>query len=98
MIRRPPRSTLFPYTTLFRSQAAKIGEFAQAHTIAPNSIRGRAYQAINAALNGLSTKFDTPAYRVLFLNAGPGPGAGRLTVGHLLEPTDVNERNNEIEA
>src|SRR3712207_8862532 len=27
MIRRPPRSTLFPYTTLFRSRiAARIGE------------------------------------------------------------------------
>src|SRR5258708_37567867 len=25
MIRRPPRSTLFPYTTLFRSQAAALG-------------------------------------------------------------------------
>src|SRR2546429_5914051 len=25
MIRRPPRSTLFPYTTLFRSPAAAIG-------------------------------------------------------------------------
>src|SRR5256885_11814160 len=25
MIRRPPRSTLFPYTTLFRSRAASIG-------------------------------------------------------------------------
>src|SRR2546421_8939048 len=24
MIRRPPRSTLFPYTTLFRSHSAKI--------------------------------------------------------------------------
>src|SRR3712207_8830163 len=24
MIRRPPRSTLFPYTTLFRSQRSKI--------------------------------------------------------------------------
>src|SRR2546430_4559393 len=24
MIRRPPRSTLFPYTTLFRSQATEI--------------------------------------------------------------------------
>src|SRR6267142_7105699 len=24
MIRRPPRSTLFPYTTLFRSQAARF--------------------------------------------------------------------------
>src|SRR6266704_4043576 len=26
MIRRPPRSTLFPYTTLFRSQALDAGE------------------------------------------------------------------------
>src|SRR2546425_4891773 len=26
MIRRPPRSTLFPYTTLFRSQAIGEGE------------------------------------------------------------------------
>src|SRR5256885_12952235 len=25
MIRRPPRSTLFPYTTLFRSLAANLG-------------------------------------------------------------------------
>src|SRR5258708_30486676 len=36
MIRRPPRSTLFPYTTLFRSQrAAVLGcaglEFVQRH-------------------------------------------------------------------
>src|SRR2546428_8124149 len=27
MIRRPPRSTLFPYTTLFRSLLGKIGVF-----------------------------------------------------------------------
>src|SRR2546425_8612613 len=26
MIRRPPRSTLFPYTTLFRSEAKERGE------------------------------------------------------------------------
>src|SRR2546427_4684674 len=26
MIRRPPRSTLFPYTTLFRSRATRIGQ------------------------------------------------------------------------
>src|SRR5260370_40410462 len=26
MIRRPPRSTLFPYTTLFRSQVGMLGE------------------------------------------------------------------------
>src|SRR6266404_3639808 len=28
MIRRPPRSTLFPYTTLFRSRPFGIGDFA----------------------------------------------------------------------
>src|SRR2546425_8313296 len=26
MIRRPPRSTLFPYTTLFRSRDAELGQ------------------------------------------------------------------------
>src|SRR2546425_8257341 len=29
MIRRPPRSTLFPYTTLFRSREAQVLELAQ---------------------------------------------------------------------
>src|SRR3712207_9128884 len=28
MIRRPPRSTLFPYTTLFRSDIIKAGKFS----------------------------------------------------------------------
>src|SRR2546426_1814917 len=31
MIRRPPRSTLFPYTTLFRSAAEELGPFALAY-------------------------------------------------------------------
>src|SRR2546428_5327030 len=29
MIRRPPRSTLFPYTTLFRSRYRSVGIFAR---------------------------------------------------------------------
>src|SRR3712207_8509374 len=29
MIRRPPRSTLFPYTTLFRSQSDDLDQFAR---------------------------------------------------------------------
>src|SRR3712207_7405283 len=32
MIRRPPRSTLFPYTTLFRSDVERVAE--QAHVAA----------------------------------------------------------------
>src|SRR5258708_24423796 len=34
MIRRPPRSTLFPYTTLFRSSCAAAVSPRQAHTVA----------------------------------------------------------------
>src|SRR3712207_7766823 len=33
MIRRPPRSTLFPYTTLFRSRGADRGGAAQARPV-----------------------------------------------------------------
>src|SRR3712207_8658750 len=31
MIRRPPRSTLFPYTTLFRSEDRPVGDAARRH-------------------------------------------------------------------
>src|SRR2546430_8743247 len=31
MIRRPPRSTLFPYTTLFRSQSVELGGLERQH-------------------------------------------------------------------
>src|SRR3712207_7109662 len=33
MIRRPPRSTLFPYTTLFRSQVVGAGEILHGHDL-----------------------------------------------------------------
>src|SRR2546422_4222475 len=39
MIRRPPRSTLFPYTTLFRSLLARAPR--QAHGGAVRRVRGR---------------------------------------------------------
>src|SRR5438132_9090315 len=39
MLRRPPRSTLFPYTTLFRSPAARSAELVAS--------RGRCHRAAN---------------------------------------------------
>src|SRR3989442_3673833 len=38
MIRRPPRSTLFPYTTLFRSQTAHIQRHVRERP--PEGVRG----------------------------------------------------------
>src|SRR3712207_7380319 len=35
MIRRPPRSTLFPYTTLFRSLGVRRGGDGEAHLVRP---------------------------------------------------------------
>src|SRR3712207_7828397 len=40
MIRRPPRSTLFPYTTLFRSTLALMLAAARRIPAADNSLRG----------------------------------------------------------
>src|SRR2546422_3642002 len=42
MIRRPPRSTLFPYTTLFRSgwHAAAVGGAAGAGRAGPRGLHG----------------------------------------------------------
>src|SRR5256886_9201499 len=40
MIRRPPRSTLFPYTTLFRSRPGRSPSAAEC-PLAPGAPRGR---------------------------------------------------------
>src|SRR3712207_8468801 len=45
MIRRPPRSTLFPYTTLFRSAADRLAEHSRKHGFAP-------FHTISAVLRG----------------------------------------------
>src|SRR3712207_9009582 len=41
MIRRPPRSTLFPYTTLFRSRHADAGAGAGARLPVERGLRAR---------------------------------------------------------
>ena len=43
MIRRPPRSTLFPYTTLFRSDANRFLKQYGAYKQAPEITRKRIY-------------------------------------------------------
>src|SRR5215475_14690516 len=39
MIRRPPRSTLFPYTTLFRSPSARSWSFSSRWALGPGGRR-----------------------------------------------------------
>src|SRR5256885_6664857 len=41
MIRRPPRSTLFPYTTLFRSQSFSLRSAGDLSSAAPSDTPGQ---------------------------------------------------------
>src|SRR2546426_5218104 len=52
MIRRPPRSTLFPYTTLFRSE----GERRMGAQCARREVRWRAWASIRALLSPVERK------------------------------------------
>src|SRR3712207_8284436 len=53
MIRRPPRSTLFPYTTLFRSAAN--GQATQTHQVTTTLDRWRPYRWRARAVAGSTT-------------------------------------------
>src|SRR5258708_11320675 len=61
MIRRPPRSTLFPYTTLFRSKVAL--EYAERMTITSQSIDdalfARLKQRVIDTLDRKSTRLNS---------------------------------------
>src|SRR2546427_9493884 len=50
MIRRPPRSTLFPYTTLFRSAALLLPALSKAKV---NTLKRRAELEINAIASAI---------------------------------------------
>src|SRR3712207_9366109 len=64
MIRRPPRSTLFPYTTLFRSWAGLFAEFARAlgAEVDPSKVFETLF---TAALDGASDGGGMLAYNYL---------------------------------
>src|SRR2546427_3204909 len=64
MIRRPPRSTLFPYTTLFRSQPRALqqgdrGARAARHGDHPHRERGGGRDAGGGARRGLRSEEHT---------------------------------------
>src|SRR2546426_6792777 len=70
MIRRPPRSTLFPYTTLFRSVSTSIGEADQ----------GRE----NEQKERRMSKVVAPALSQQATGAGPDRKSTRLNSSHLV--------------
>src|SRR5256885_13104134 len=65
MIRRPPRSTLFPYTTLFRSLMRICGGNSIANVTSGTPGGAGVTQAFNvASLNGVTDATTATAYSV----------------------------------
>src|SRR2546430_10677894 len=85
MIRRPPRSTLFPYTTLFRSVVVGVNEYADDQAIP--SVPAPDYSALAAAqrrrVAQLRGKRKTGAVKSAL---GALVAAARETSAALLEP------------
>src|SRR3712207_8786840 len=66
MIRRPPRSTLFPYTTLFRSQSIRARRGIDSHSALPGGVVRRLYRpapAGSTAARALFPPTDAVAVR-----------------------------------
>src|SRR2546429_4486374 len=61
MIRRPPRSTLFPYTTLFRSVGKWLVDLGE---VPAASLKGVPEEFNKAELDGWSTTSETPSGRL----------------------------------
>src|SRR3712207_6968784 len=62
MIRRPPRSTLFPYTTLFRSTSGSSPSMAWRPS---GTLRTEAYPLSRRASDGLRSRTVWPYYSSL---------------------------------
>src|SRR3989475_1873238 len=82
MIRRPPRSTLFPYTTLFRSRVRLPGHRGRSHRVVRAGGRG-AHGAAGA---------DRPCHASHRRRAGAGCGCRRVRRGVDAEQRDEHPR------
>src|SRR3989442_15948414 len=70
MIRRPPRSTLFPYTTLFRSLLAGLGYNGRGVAMAP--MMGRLLARLALGVPAAELGFPVTAMRPVPLHALSG--------------------------
>ena len=66
MIRRPPRSTLFPYTTLFRSSSAKVARFSVEHDLTGGEFLAGIPGTIGGALAMNAGAFGGETWNVVY--------------------------------
>src|SRR3989475_6700188 len=80
MIRRPPRSTLFPYTTLFRSRPVVAG-------LVGEGVAGGLAAVVAVAEGAVGVEGHAPVGRVAELGGGEG-----VALGVRVEGEDADRR------
>src|SRR5687767_15628123 len=85
MLRRPPRSTLFPYTTLFRSRSGKSSANG-------NPERGLDQEDVGAGGGQRSKRIADPDARAEHL------GAGAILLPHHVERARSEEHTSELQS
>src|SRR5436309_8402315 len=75
MIRRPPRSTLFPYTTLFRSQNGPLSSISTPPELLPGSAKSgvpecgyriEKFRVLNLASDRKSTRLNSSHVKISY--------------------------------
>src|SRR3712207_9042871 len=88
MIRRPPRSTLFPYTTLFRSPAASLEPVERA-----GAGRRAVQPAVQLPRAALGHRFGAGVGDGVRLDDGVADGVSRLRGGGVSGEDDRSEED-----
>src|SRR5256884_9958756 len=87
MIRRPPRSTLFPYTTLFRSPRPRVAARGPARSRGTGRRRGRYGTA--ARPDRCGNRCDGIGARYVGRGRAPAPPEGEPAVGRRVRGSTV---------
>src|SRR3989442_7058952 len=99
MIRRPPRSTLFPYTTLFRSKVVKDRPLREDPEVAPELAHFHAARRAALRQDRKSTRLNSSHVRISYAvfclkkkKIHSKCHESQLSNGHLNEVTDNESR------
>src|SRR3712207_9312690 len=88
MIRRPPRSTLFPYTTLFRSKGARSFGFDQITEYLVRKVHETILEVnLNAVVDNLNYYRDMmrPGTKLVCMIKADAYGAGSVEIAKTLQ-------------
>src|SRR3989449_10022448 len=88
MIRRPPRSTLFPYTTLFRSDRDAAGNTVTRTYGLKNQLLTETAYAVPDPDGAGAVQAGGPPTTRFFYSASNHPRFARRTEGHVSEHRD----------